>query len=145
MTDSVPASDSSIQRRGDDPRDWKLYNGNGSIGIEWYFREISALAANVMLYHLEPGAEEGSHFHLEGDPDSCSVKSSDEMYVVTRGEVVFVRGDERIPLRAGDAAYAPHGVAHGVVNASTDAAELVLIFGPPRESAPAEETAPHPD
>ncbi|MCP2635438.1 cupin domain-containing protein [Microbacterium sp. HD4P20] len=135
MTGTATDSSATIQRRGDDPREWTLYGGNGTIGIEWYFRESSALPANVMLYHLEPGAEEGSHFHLEGDPQSCSVKSSDEMYVVTRGEIVFVRGDERVVLRAGDAAYAPHGVPHGVVNESDDVSELILVFGPPRDSA----------
>jgi mannose-6-phosphate isomerase-like protein (cupin superfamily) len=147
MTDAEPiAVPADVQRRGDDPRDWQLYGGDGTIGIEWYFRERSALGANVMLYHLEPGASEGTHLHLADDPESCSVYSSDEMYVVTRGEVVFVRGEERVVLRAGDAAYAPHGEPHGVVNESTDAAELILVFGPPRpEAAHADQTAPHPD
>ncbi|WP_159500538.1 cupin domain-containing protein [Microbacterium sp. 18062] len=125
-----------IQRRGDDPRDWELYGGEGSVQIEWYFREASQLPANVMLYHLEPGAEEGVHFHLEDDPDSCSTYSSDEMYVVTRGEVVMILADERVVLRAGDAAYAPHGHPHGVVNESAEPAELVLLFGPPKDPAP---------
>ena len=121
-----------IQRRGDDPRDWKLYGGAGSVQVEWYFRESTQLAANVMLYHLEPGTEEGVHFHLADDPDSCSTYSSDEIYVVTRGEIVIVLADERITLRPGDGAYAPHGFAHGVANESDEPAELVLIFGSPR-------------
>ena len=120
-----------IQRHGDDPRDWQLYEGAGRVQVEWYFRETTRLAANVMLYHLEPGAEEGVHHHVADDPTSCSVASSDEMYVVTRGEIVVVMPDKRVVLRAGDAAYAPHGVPHGVANESDEPAELVLIFGPP--------------
>lgn len=146
----MPDSDAStaaefIQRRGDDPREWSLYGGDGTVGIEWYFRERTRLAANVMLYHLEPGAAEGDHLHLEGDADSCSVYSSEEMYVVTRGEVVMVMdGRERV-LRAGDAAYAPHGLRHGVRNDSAEPAELVLVFGRPQNvEVPGEAVAPHP-
>ena len=68
-----------LQRRGDEHHDWSLYRGDGSVGIEWYFRELTKLETSVMLYHLEPGASEGSHFHLEGDPESCSVDSEDEL------------------------------------------------------------------
>lgn len=121
-----------IQRRGGEHHDWSLYRGAGEVGIEWYFRERSALDANVMLYHLEPGASEGEHFHLEGDAASCSTYSSDEMYIVTAGEVVVTLGGERHVLGAGDSAYAPAGLRHGVANESAAPAELVLIFGPPR-------------
>lgn len=120
----------AIQRRGEDHRDWKLYGGSGSIGVEWYFRSTTQLSANVMLYHLEPGAEEGVHFHSEG-PGACST-TSDEIYVVIDGEIVLVMDDERHVLREGDGAYAPQGVPHGVVNESDRPAELVLIFGPPK-------------
>lgn len=125
-----------IQRHGDDPRDWELYGGNGRVQIEWYFREATQLATNVMLYHLEPGTEEGVHMHLEDDPDSCSTYSSDELYVVTKGEIVMIMAEERIVLRAGDGAYAPHGLPHGLANESDQPAELVLIFGRPRAPEP---------
>ncbi|MEV7693428.1 cupin domain-containing protein [Microbacterium sp. NPDC089189] len=121
-----------IHRHGDAALDWRMYHGAGRVQVERYFGQTTRLQANVMLYHLEPGAEEGMHHHLADDPTSCSVDSADEMYVVTRGEVVVIGPDERIVLRAGDAAYAPHGVPHGVANESDEAAELVLIFGPPR-------------
>lgn len=120
-----------IQRRGDGHHDWTLYEGEGRVGIEWYFPDASALGAQVMLYHLAPGASEGEHRHLTGAADSCSADSSDEMYVVTAGEIVFTAdGVDRV-LRAGDGAYAPAGMVHGVRNASDAPAELVLIFGPP--------------
>ncbi len=121
-----------VQRRGGEHHDWALYGGDKEVGIEWYFRNESALGANVMLYHLAPGASEGEHFHLEGDDGSCSTYSSDEIYLVVRGEVVVTRAGERIVLRPGDAVYAPAGVLHGVANESEKPAELVLIFGPAR-------------
>ena len=120
-----------VQRRGDDHRDWSIYRGEGRVGVEWYFRETSALPTSVMLYHLEPGTEEGEHHHLEGDPDSCSVDSQDELYIVVLGEVVMTVDGERTVLRSGDAAYVPAGPRHGVRNESDSPAELVLLFGPP--------------
>lgn len=120
-----------LQRRGDEHHDWSLYRGDGSVGIEWYFRELTKLQTSVMLYHLEPGASEGTHFHLEGDPESCSVDSEDELYICVAGELVMIVGDERETLRPGDAVYVPEGVPHGVRNESDTPAELVLLFGPP--------------
>lgn len=120
-----------VQRRGDRHHDWTLYRGAGRIGIEWYFRDVTDLPTSVMLYHLEPGAEEGTHFHLEGDPGSCSVDSEDELYLVVAGEVVMTVADEREMLGPGDAVYVPRGIPHGVRNESGAPAELVLLFGPP--------------
>ncbi|MDQ0642727.1 cupin domain-containing protein [Microbacterium murale] len=119
-----------VQRRGDNAHEWELYRGAGRIGIEWYFKETTSLPISVMQYHLEPGAEEGQHFHLEGAGDSCSPGSSDEMYVVTAGEVVISSDEQRRVLRAGDAFYAPQGARHGVRNESDAPAELILVFGP---------------
>jgi mannose-6-phosphate isomerase-like protein (cupin superfamily) len=120
-----------VQRRGDEHHDWSLYGGSGSLGVEWYFRHVTALPTSVMLYHLEPGAEEGKHFHLQGDPASCSVESEDEMYVVVTGEVVMTVGEEHAVLRPGDAVYVPEGVPHGARNDSAAPAELILLFGQP--------------
>ncbi|MFJ2367790.1 cupin domain-containing protein [Microbacterium sp. NPDC087665] len=119
-----------VQKRGDNSHDWELYHGEGRVGIEWYFQQTTALPTSVMFYHLEPGAEEGEHHHLAGDPDSCSTNSSDEMYIVTRGEVVVTSEGDRRVLRVGDAFYAPEGMQHGVRNESDAPAELVLVFGP---------------
>lgn len=123
-----------VQKLGDNAHEWELYRGAGRIGIEWYFKETSHLPSSVMRYHLEPGAEEGQHFHLEGVGDSCSPGSSDEIYVVTSGEIVVSSDEERRVLRAGDAFYAPQGVRHGVRNESDAAAELILVFGPRAEN-----------
>lgn len=125
-----------VQRRGDGHHDWSLYGGDGSVGVEWYFRGTTALPSSVMLYRLEPGAAEGEHVHLAGDPASCSDGSSDELYIVVAGEVVATVDGERAVLTSGDAVYAPAGVTHGVRNESDQPAELVLVFGPPTERTP---------
>lgn len=85
-----------------------------------------------MHYRLDPGVAEREHAHLEGDEQSCSPKSSDEMYAIVAGEVVMTVDGERAVLRAGDAVYAPAGTVHGVVDGSDAPAELILVFGPPR-------------
>lgn len=121
-----------VQRRGDVHFDTVLYDGPGGLGIEWYFRGTSRLGANVMLYHLEPGAAEGEHHHADGDPEACSALDQDELYVAVVGEVVVTAGAEHVVLRAGDAVYVPFGVRHGVHNASTEPAEVVLLFGAAR-------------
>ncbi len=120
-----------VQRRGEDHHDWSLYAGRDQVGIEWYFRHLTKLQTSVMLYHLEPGASEGEHLHLEGDDASCSPDSEDEMYIVISGEIVITVDDERETLRSGDAVYVPAGRPHGAVNESDTPAELVLLFGPP--------------
>ncbi|MBN9141055.1 MAG: cupin domain-containing protein [Micrococcales bacterium] len=125
-----------IQRRGDEHHDWALYRGDGRVGIDWYFREASALPTSVMLYHLEPGTSEGEHFHLEDDPESCSVETQHELYLVISGEVVMTVGGERTVLTAGDAVYVPEGVPHGVANETDAPAELILLFGEPTGQTP---------
>lgn len=123
-----------IHRSGEDARSWTLYGGSGTLDLDYYFRSTSALGATVMRFHLEPGTSEGEHLHLEGDPGSCSPEDSDELYVVTLGEVVMTVDGERSVLAAGDALYAPAGSLHGVANESDRPAELILVFGPPQPS-----------
>lgn len=83
-----------------------------------------------MRYDLEPGAEESQHFHLKGVGDSRSPGSSDEIYVVTLGEVVISSNDDRRVLRVGDELHAPDGVRHGIRNESDAPAELIPVFRP---------------
>lgn len=119
-----------LQRRGEEHHDWSLYGGAGEVGVEWYFRSRNQLSTSVMLYHLEPGAAEGTHLHLAGHPESCSEISEDELYICVAGEVVVTVAQESAVLRAGDAVYVPEGVPHGVANSSDAPAELILLFGP---------------
>ena len=121
-----------IQRRGEVSYDWQLYGGAGRLAVESYFRDQTTLPANVMLYHLPPGSSEGEHIHLEGEEDSCTPYSSDELYAVVSGRVVVTADGERAELGPGDAAYTPAGSRHGVANETDEPAELVIVFGPPK-------------
>lgn len=120
-----------LHRRGDDYREAQLYDGRGVVGLDVYFRETTRLPTTVMRYVLDPGTAEGSHLHETGNPESCSAESSDELYLVIAGELVFTLDGEVTSLAAGDAAYAPAGSRHGIVNESSTPAEIVLIFGAP--------------
>jgi mannose-6-phosphate isomerase-like protein (cupin superfamily) len=121
-----------VQRRGDDAYETPMYEGAGRIGVDWYFRDSTRLAVNTMVYHLEPGAEEGEHLHLHGDDASCSTDDADELYLVISGEVVMTVEGESTVLGPGDAAYAPTASRHGVRNVSSHPAELVLLWGRPQ-------------
>lgn len=131
-----------VQRHGEDPHVYRsMYGGAGTVSTEWYFRHGTRQAAHVMHYRLDPGTSEGEHVHEAGNPGSCSVDDSDELYVIVRGDVTMTVDGERIHLHPGDAVYAPAGSVHGVVNESADIAELVLIWGPP---APHDADTTHP-
>jgi quercetin dioxygenase-like cupin family protein len=123
-----------IQRRGDDARDVSFYGGAPGLSVERFFATTTALGSQAMLYSFAPGASEGEHLHLEGHDESCSVTSSDELYIVVAGEVVMTVDGERAVLRTGDAAYAPAGSLHGVANESDAPAQLVLVYGEPAAS-----------
>lgn len=120
-----------VQRLGDDSRRRTLYGGSGVLDLEYYFRETTALGSQVMRFRLEPGTSEGEHVHQSGDAGSCTPESSDELYIVTVGEVVMSVDGVSSRLGAGDALYAPAGSHHGVANESDAPAELILVFGPP--------------
>lgn len=118
-----------IQRLGEDHKEVKAYEGAATLKLDWYFRGISKLGTYVMRYELKPGASEGEHLHSAGDPESCTDDDSEEMYVVTNGEVVVTVEGERSRLQVGDAMYAPAGALHGIANESDRPAEFILVFG----------------
>lgn len=69
------------------------------------------------LYCLEPGQAQKVHAH----------DGIDKIYVVMTGNPTVQLGDEARPLHAGQAAYAPAGLVHGVRNDTTEQATL-LVF-----------------
>jgi len=73
------------------------------------------------VYCLEPGQAQKPHRH----------DAADKVYAVLEGEVVARVGDEHATLGAGAAVLAPAGVDHGLENAGT-ARAAVLVFMAPR-------------
>jgi quercetin dioxygenase-like cupin family protein len=72
------------------------------------------------VYCLSPGQAQRPHRH----------ESADKVYAVLEGEVVVVVGGERRTLTAGDAVLAPAGEEHGVENAGTAPAALLVFMAP---------------
>src|SRR5690242_3799154 len=73
------------------------------------------------VYCLEPGQAQKPHRH----------DAADKVYAVLEGEVVARVGDEHATLGPGAAVLAPAGVDHGLENAGT-ARAAVLVFMAPR-------------
>ena len=124
-----------IHRLGDHHEDRNLYDGHGILGLERYFLGTNKLGPYVMRYEFAPGTSEGEHLHDAKNPNSCTVDDSDEMYIVTRGELVITCDGQETTLHSGDAFYAPAGSVHGVHNRSQEQAELILVFGAPRPTS----------
>ncbi len=69
------------------------------------------------LYCLEPAQAQKVHAH----------ENIDKVYVVFSGQATVQLGDEARPLKAGQAAFAPAGLPHGVRNDTAERA-TVLVF-----------------
>jgi mannose-6-phosphate isomerase-like protein (cupin superfamily) len=70
----------------------------------------------------EPGAaiDFGPHLH----------RQIEETFLVRRGRLRFLLGDEVFDLNSGDFVRAPPGVRHGFANLSDEAVELLVSFHP---------------
>lgn len=64
------------------------------------------------------------------DKDHQEPHAQDEIYIVQSGSGTFVRADERIDYRPGDALFVAAGVAHRFVDFSDDFAAWVIFYGP---------------
>jgi mannose-6-phosphate isomerase-like protein (cupin superfamily) len=72
------------------------------------------------VYCLLPGQEQKPHAHA----------AADKVYVVLEGLVVATIGDDQVALRAGDSVLAPAGNPHGITNAGTTPAALLVFMAP---------------
>lgn len=82
------------------------------------------------LYCLEPGQAQKVHAH----------DGIDKIYVVMTGHPTVQLGDEARALSAGQAAYAPAGLPHGVRNDTT--AQATLLVFQARSPAPSSAEKP---
>lgn len=62
--------------------------------------------------------------------DPQTPHTQDEVYIVASGQGTFVRADERVPFRAGDALFVAAGVAHRFEDFSDDFGAWVIFYGP---------------
>jgi mannose-6-phosphate isomerase-like protein (cupin superfamily) len=73
------------------------------------------------VYCLEPGQAQKPHKHDDAD----------KVYAVLEGRVLARVGSESVTVGAGESVLAPAGVDHGVENAGSERA-AVLVFMAPR-------------
>lgn len=76
------------------------------------------------VYCLRPGQSQTPHAHGR----------SDKVYVVLEGTATAEVDGETRELREGDAVLCPAGSSHGVRNAGTGDARLLVMMTPPPES-----------
>ena len=55
----------------------------------------------------------------------------DEIYIVQTGYGTFIRGDEQISFKAGDALFVAAGVDHRFVDFTDEFGTWVVFYGPP--------------
>ena len=101
-----------------------------AVSGRWYRRlagpcGVSTLAASHVV--LQPGAWSSQrHWH----------ESEDELVIILSGEAVLVENAGRTPLRAGDIASFPKGVAdgHHLINESAQECVFVAVSAGPRST-----------
>jgi len=90
----------------------------------------STLAQGKFLFaglnSFEPGQEHPPHAH----------EGQDKLYVVLEGSGTVRVGDQEESLSAGDAAFAPAGVAHSIHNSGTERLVVLAVLSPPPAKPP---------
>jgi mannose-6-phosphate isomerase-like protein (cupin superfamily) len=77
----------------------------------------------VLQATIEAGGSTGTQAYAHGD--------SDELLIVSTGEVQVELGDEVFRLEVGDSIFYPSSRHHRVINAGADACELIWVISPP--------------
>ena len=90
-----------------------------------YFRQVlfTGKYAQLVVMCLQPGEEIGNEVHA----------NVDQFFRIEKGEASFVfNGNEKHPVKDGDAVIVPAGTYHNVVNTSKTAkVKLYTIYSPP--------------
>lgn len=101
--------------------------------MDWFASaaDIRARLADgtVSFYPISAGSMRAGLYAPRGE-DKQTPHKQDEIYVINRGESVFVRGDERRECRAGDIIFVPAGVSHRFEDFSDDFETWVIFYGP---------------
>jgi mannose-6-phosphate isomerase-like protein (cupin superfamily) len=113
-----------LERRGEHAFDHVLHDGAAPTRMQFHFVDESRLPVAIQTWELPPGGSEGMHRHDGAQP-------LEEFYLVLSGSARMRIGDDEVELVAGDAALAPVGVDHDLVNAGTDTLRVLTVWGPP--------------
>jgi quercetin dioxygenase-like cupin family protein len=73
------------------------------------------------LNSFEPGQEHAAHAH----------PGQDKLYFILEGSGMVQVGEERELLSAGDAAFAPSGVMHSILNPGPERLVVMAVLAPP--------------
>ena len=73
------------------------------------------------LNAFEPGQQNAAHTH----------DSQDKLYYVLQGSGLVRIGEEAATLHAGDAALAPAGVVHSILNSGAEKLIVMAVMAPP--------------
>jgi mannose-6-phosphate isomerase-like protein (cupin superfamily) len=91
--------------------------------------EATAEPGRLSALLLKHGSME-LRWYAPKETDPQTPHEQDEIYVVIAGRGWFVRGDERVPFRTGDALFAPARTPHRFDNFTPDLALWVIFYGP---------------
>jgi mannose-6-phosphate isomerase-like protein (cupin superfamily) len=83
----------------------------------------------LSFYPISAGTMRAGLYAPRGE-DKQTPHKQDEIYVVNRGEAVFVRGEDRRECKAGDILFVPAGVSHRFEDFSGDFETWVIFYGP---------------
>ena len=73
------------------------------------------------LNSFEPGQEHAPHAH----------EGQDKLYLILEGNGMVQVGDQTERLSAGDAAFAPSGMVHSILNPGPERLVVMAVLGPP--------------
>jgi mannose-6-phosphate isomerase-like protein (cupin superfamily) len=78
------------------------------------------------VYCVNPGQGQMSHVHPEAD----------KVYIVLDGSCRVTVGSESVDCQVNDAVHCPAGQPHGIENASSQPARLLVLMTPPPPKGP---------
>lgn len=96
----------------------KVYKNNGNSLQGLATRSQGATEHEVWRTSILPGAETPLHTH-----------SSEETFVVLKGEGFAVVDGEKRPFKAPCTIIAPAGLSHKIINTGTEATEAIVVVG----------------
>ena len=89
-----------------DPRDFQTFDAEEATAVRLYHDDPDV---SVVVWNLEPGQENRSHEH----PSNLHV------FYVLEGQGTYLKGDETVPVSAGQCVIIPRGKVHGMRNTGT--------------------------